>query len=63
MEYSPRGDVPYVSFVDAGTMERVRECGVEIVSSADLLQHFFLWDEDDHRDHLARGGCADAGQR
>ncbi len=52
MEYSPRGDVPYVSFVDAGTMERVRECGAEIVSSDDLLQHFFLWDEEDHREHL-----------
>jgi Xaa-Pro aminopeptidase len=52
MEYSPRGDVPYVGTVDAGTLERVRECGVEVVSSADLLQHFFLWDEEDRRAHL-----------
>jgi len=52
MEISPRGDVPYVSTVDAGTVERVRECGVEVVSSADLLQHFFLWDEEDYRAHL-----------
>jgi hypothetical protein len=40
MEYSPRGEVPYVSFVEAGTVERVRACGVEVVSSADLLQQF-----------------------
>jgi Xaa-Pro aminopeptidase len=52
MEYSPRGDVPYVSVVDAGTVERVRECGVEVISSADLLQHFYLWDEEDRRAHL-----------
>src|SRR5579859_349517 len=36
MEYSPAGEVPYVSFVDGGTLERVRACGVEVVSSADL---------------------------
>ena len=51
MEYSPRGEVPYVSYVDAGTVERVRECGVEIVSSADLLQHFIVWDEADVQAH------------
>jgi Xaa-Pro aminopeptidase len=52
MEYSPRGDVPYVSTVDAGTLERVRACGVEVVSSADLLQHFFTWSADDRAAHL-----------
>ncbi len=51
MEYSPRGQVPYVSYVDAGTAERVRECGVEIVSSGDLLQSFFVWDEADRQAH------------
>jgi Xaa-Pro aminopeptidase len=40
MNYSPNGDVPYVSKVDAGTLERVRSKGVEVVSSADLVQLF-----------------------
>ncbi len=52
MEISPRGAVPYVSYVDAGTVERVRECGVEVVSSGDLLQGFFVWDEADREAHL-----------
>ena len=51
MEYSPRGEVPYVSYVDAGTIERVRACGVEVVSSADLLQHFLTWSADDRSAH------------
>jgi Xaa-Pro aminopeptidase len=52
MEISPRGAVPYVSCVDAGTVERVAECGVEIVSSGDLLQGFFTWDEADRQAHM-----------
>ena len=40
MNYSPMGDVPYVSKVDAGTVEKVRSKGVEVVSSADLMQAF-----------------------
>ena len=51
MEYSPRGEVPYVSYVDAGTIERVRACGVEVVSSADLLQHFLTWSAKDRAAH------------
>jgi Xaa-Pro aminopeptidase len=51
MEYSPRGEVPYVSCVDAGTVERVRACGVEVVSSADLLQHFLTWNAEDRVAH------------
>jgi Xaa-Pro dipeptidase len=38
MEYSPNAAVPYVSFVDGGTLELVRSFGVEVVSSADLAQ-------------------------
>jgi Xaa-Pro aminopeptidase len=38
MEYSPRGMVPYVSVVDGGTLELIRSFGVEVVSSADLVQ-------------------------
>lgn len=40
MEYAPAGSVPYVSLVDAGTVELVRGVGVEVVSSADFAQAF-----------------------
>jgi Xaa-Pro dipeptidase len=40
MEYSPRGAIPYASRVDAGTIELVRELGIEVVSSGDLVQQF-----------------------
>ena len=40
MEYSPHNNIPYVSRVDAGTVETVRDLGVEIVSSGDLIQRF-----------------------
>lgn len=51
MEYSDRGAVPYVSRVDAGTLERVRETGVTVHSSADLLQRFLVWSADDLAAH------------
>lgn len=51
MEYSPLGELPMVSYVDAGTLERVRACGVEVVSSADLLQHLLAWTPEDLRAH------------
>ncbi len=40
MEYSPMNAIPYMSRVDAGTLELVRACGVEVVSSANLAQRF-----------------------
>jgi Xaa-Pro aminopeptidase len=40
MEYSPGAAIPYVARVDAGTVEMVRAAGPEVVSSADLVQHF-----------------------
>ena len=47
MEYSPRNAIPTVSKVDAGTIELVRSFGVEIVSSADLIQEFLsVWDKE-----------------
>ena len=39
MEYSPLNLLPRVSRVDAGTVELVRSLGVEVVSSADLMQY------------------------
>lgn len=40
MQYSPENSVPYVSRVDAGTIELIRSFGVEPVTSADLVQQF-----------------------
>lgn len=40
MQYSANCAIPYVSLVDAGTIELVRGTGVEIVTSADLVQEF-----------------------
>lgn len=39
MEYSPLCALPVVSRADAGIVERVRSFGVEVASSADLLQY------------------------
>lgn len=38
MEYAPGATLPVVSIVDAGTVELVRSFGVEVVSSANLIQ-------------------------
>src|ERR1041385_7712869 len=38
MQYSPMNDVPYISRVDAGTIELVRSFGVEPAPSAELGQ-------------------------
>jgi Xaa-Pro aminopeptidase len=40
MQYSPDAAIPYLSRVDAGTIELIRSFGVEIISSADLVQKF-----------------------
>jgi Xaa-Pro aminopeptidase len=40
MQYSPGNAVPYISRVDAGTIEMVRACGVEVASAADLVSRF-----------------------
>lgn len=45
MEYSPGCAIPYVARVDAGTIELVRQAGVDVVSSGDLIQRFStIWD-------------------
>ena len=40
MQYSPRNAIMYVSMVDAGTVELLREMGKTILSSADLVSQF-----------------------
>jgi Xaa-Pro dipeptidase len=54
MEYSPRAAIPYVSRVDAGTIELVRDCGAAVVSSGDLVQQFeAIWPEGGLATHRA----------
>jgi Xaa-Pro aminopeptidase len=40
MQYSPNCAVPYVAMVDAGTVELVRSLGVDVATSAELIQEF-----------------------
>jgi Xaa-Pro dipeptidase len=40
MQYSPLNAVPYLARVDAGTIDLIRSFGVEVVTSADLVQRF-----------------------
>ena len=54
MEYSPNGAIPYVSRVDAGTVDAIRALGVRVVSSGDLVQRFeAVWDEAQLATHRA----------
>ena len=59
MEYSPQGALPRVSRIDAGTLELVRSFGVEVVSSADLLQHATQrWNDEAASVASCRRACA-----
>jgi Xaa-Pro aminopeptidase len=52
MEYSPMGNVPNVSFVDAGTIEFMRSFGLEVTSSSPLVVEFLCrWHEDQIASH------------
>lgn len=54
MEYSPACAIPYLSRVDAGTVERIRSLGAEVVSSGDLVQRFEArWDPSALASHRA----------
>ena len=46
LEYSPGCAIPYVSRVDAGTVDSLRQLGIKPLSSADLVQRFeAVWDD------------------
>ncbi len=61
MEYSPRNANPYISRVDAGTIELVRSSGVEIVPSGDLIQLFeACWDDEQWAMHREAARHTDA---
>ena len=60
MQYSPQCAIPYVAMVDAGTVELVRSVGVEVVSSAELIQVFEArWTPDALESHLEAGRRVD----
>ena len=53
MQYSPMNDIPYMSRVDAGTIELIHSLGVEIVSSAELVQQFeAVWSPEQLQMHI-----------
>jgi Xaa-Pro aminopeptidase len=53
MEYSPRCAIPYIARVDAGTVERIRGYGVDVVSSGDLVQRFSaVWGASEIASHV-----------
>jgi Xaa-Pro dipeptidase len=60
MQYSPMCAIPYVSMVDGGTVELVRSTGVEVVSSAELIQAFEArWTPEALESHLEAGRRVD----
>lgn len=64
MQYSRNCSIPYVSMVDAGTIELVRSAGVEIVSSADLIQLFEArWTQEQYEMHVEAGKLVDTVRR
>ncbi|HLG18190.1 MAG TPA: M24 family metallopeptidase [Bdellovibrionota bacterium] len=53
MNYSPSNAIPYVSRVDAGTIEQIRAAGAEVVTAADLVQQFeAVWNETQLQTHI-----------
>jgi Xaa-Pro aminopeptidase len=56
MQYSPNCAVPYVAMVDAGTVELVRGLGVDVETSANLVQLFEArWSGQQLKSHLEAG--------
>jgi Xaa-Pro aminopeptidase len=64
MQYSPQCAIPYVAMVDAGTVELVRGLGVDVASSAELIQHFEArWSRAAFESHLEAGRRVDRVRR
>jgi Xaa-Pro aminopeptidase len=60
MQYSPNCAIPYVSLVDGGTLDLVRAAGVEIATSANLVQLFEArWTAQQLEMHLEAGRRVD----
>lgn len=53
MEFSPRNAIPYLSKVDAGTVDLIRSFQIDVVSSASFLQYYTcVLDEEQFKMHL-----------
>lgn len=62
MQYSPLNEIPYVGLVDAGTIELVKSLGLEVVSSADLVQMFEArWSAEALASHFEAGKVVHEG--
>ena len=60
MQYSPKNNIPYISKVDAGTVELIRGFGKKVVTSAELVQRFeACWTNDQLMTHLQAGKVID----
>jgi Xaa-Pro dipeptidase len=52
LEYSPECAIPYLSRVDAGTLDLIRRLGADPVSSGDLVQRFeAVWNDEQLASH------------
>lgn len=64
MQYSPDCAIPYVAMVDAGTVDLLRGLGLEIATSANLVQYFEArWTEQQLESHLDAGRIIDGIRR
>lgn len=64
MQHSPMCEIPYVAMVDAGTIDLVRSLGVDVASSADMVQYFEArWSDEQLESHLEAGRRVDAIRR
>ena len=60
MQYSPNNLIPYISLVDAGTVELIRSQRCKVVSSADLVQQFeAVWTPEQLESHRVAGRAID----
>jgi len=60
MQYSPMCAIPYVSMVDGGTIDLIRSLGIDVVSSAELIQTFEArWTPEAREMHFEAGRRVD----
>src|SRR5580658_272552 len=60
MQYSPMCAIPYVSMVDGGTIDLIRSLGLDVVSSAELIQTFEArWTPEAREMHFEAGRRVD----
>jgi len=60
MQYSPMCAIPYVSMVDGGTIDLIRSLGIDVVSSAELIQTFEArWSPEAREMHFEAGRRVD----